>query len=73
MKWLTILLFLNSTAQAGFSEIPASNRYQYKKPAPKKVERRTVRKSKKSELDALDHRNGQRNVVENPNLAPSKI
>lgn len=51
MKWLTILLFLNSTAQAGFSEIPASNRYQYKKPAPKKVERRTVRKSKKSELD----------------------
>jgi hypothetical protein len=30
---------------------PASNRYQYKKPAPKKVQKRAVRKSKKSQFD----------------------
>lgn len=51
MRWFVILILLHSNAHAGFSEIPASNRYQYKKPAPKKAQKRTVRKNKKSELD----------------------
>lgn len=51
MRWIIVLLFVYSNAQAGFSEIPASNRYQYKKSASKKVQKRTVRKSKKNELD----------------------
>lgn len=51
MKWLVFLILLHTNAQAGFHEMPASNRYQYKKSAPKKVQQRTVKKRQKSELD----------------------
>ena len=51
MKWLVILLFIHSSVEAGFSEIPSSNRYQYKKAAPKRVNKKVVRKSKKNQLN----------------------
>ena len=53
MKWLVVLLLLHSNAHAGFSEIPTSNRYQYQKPVSKKTQKKTVRKSKKNQLDEL--------------------
>ena len=51
MKWLVFLILLHTNAHAGFSEMPASNRYQYKKAIAKKVQKGIVRKSKKNELD----------------------
>ncbi|EPZ49308.1 hypothetical protein M902_0718 [Bacteriovorax sp. BAL6_X] len=53
MKWLIVLFLLNSNAQAGFSEIPASNRYQYKKPVSKKVKKEQLGRVKRISLISI--------------------
>ncbi len=51
MKWIVLIFLLNFKSFAGFSEISESSRYQYKSKIPKKRDKKTVRKLRKSSLD----------------------
>ncbi len=53
MKRCIVLFFIFSNTHAGFHEIPASSRYEYKRPLPKRVKKKTYRKSKRNQLDKL--------------------
>lgn len=51
MRWIIILVLIHSSSEAGFREIPPSNRYMYNKNNPKKAQKKTVLKSGKNILD----------------------